>query len=167
MSDEDIRGFTVLQDFYSKRAVAHASFFVASIFGLFTVLSFIERVLPSVVTVNQIFLLPLKSVGYLLLYIIYWLIWLFGLYSLYNFGLYSTKSQHAEVKLAEKQDALIRGEIKNDTKFPKNYLAFKDQDQEHKSLSWLKRNNLAIFVLFYLLFGLLPFIALFALRIVF
>jgi len=85
LSDEER---SALLDFHSDRAVAHASFFVASIFGLFAVLSIAENSPEN----RTLWTLP------------YWALFLIGFYSFANFSLYAV--------FAHKIECEIRGDVK-------------------------------------------------------
>jgi len=69
-------------DFYSDRAVAHASFFLASFFGLFTVLSIGEK---------EIFEWAFP----------YWILFSVGLYTLIRFAYYATFAHLIMVRMRE------------------------------------------------------------------
>jgi len=112
------RSLSVVQDFYSKRAVAHASFFVASVFGLFTVLRLIYEMNPY--PASQ-FTLSVVYIG----------VWIFGGYSFLNFSFYATianSAQKAIHRLAaqlepgseedDSEDTLINQKIKEHDEAP-------------------------------------------------
>jgi hypothetical protein len=89
------RQLTVAENFYSSRTVAHASFFVASIFGSFTILALMKR----------------EFVSSVLLSIIYWLVFLFGVFSFLNFSRYAIRAQIAEGKTANEAETFIKQEL--------------------------------------------------------
>jgi len=74
-----------LLDFYSDRAVAHASFFVASIFGLVTLLTIIQQLNMHLTWVS----IPLSWYSILLFFAFSYL----GYYTLGRFGFYADMSQ--------------------------------------------------------------------------
>ena len=69
---------SVMADFYSDRAVAHASFFLASFFGLFSILALAQSNQDSL---KWIWAIP------------YWLLFLGSLYTFTNFSLYATYAE--------------------------------------------------------------------------
>ena len=83
-NEKDIGKITAMVDFYSDRAVAHASFFLASLFGLFSVLSLAQNQH----TLKCVWAIP------------YWLLFLGSLYTFVNFSFYATYAQ----KITEEAD---------------------------------------------------------------
>jgi len=83
--ERETQSLAAVLDFYSDKSDAHASFFLASLFGLFTVLSITQGFRG-------------EPVRYLLL-IPYWLLFFGGLYSLLNFGLYATLARSIKVRI--------------------------------------------------------------------
>jgi len=75
-------------DFYSDRATAHASFLVASVFGLFSVLYLIEGE---------------KLITRAILSAVYWILWFGGYFSLFNFNFYAMKAHEIQRMIAQKQ----------------------------------------------------------------
>jgi len=155
MRNEDtFKSLSIVQDFFSKRAVAHASFFVASMFGLFTILSFMER------DVNRISLAWNWNLRLSLLSATYWFIWLFGFYSLGNFGYYATLAQHAEEKIAENKDNEIINESKKGLgRILKWFYDFKSGHRKEGLFGWVRKHNTIMFFLFYIVIGFFPFIS--------
>jgi phosphotransferase system glucose/maltose/N-acetylglucosamine-specific IIC component len=150
MAEED-RGFAVVQDFYSKKAVAHASFLVASMFGLFTILAFAERTLGN----------PPSYLNFFLLAITYWSIWVFGLYSMFNFSLYATMAQHAERHAAMNEDDQVKDEVKKSSnRILKPFVDFKMASANEKIKFGVRSHFDYVFLVFYVLIGILPFLAL-------
>jgi hypothetical protein len=82
------RQMEVIQNFYSTRAVAHASFFVASIFGLFTILALMESSFQKLSNYWSWIALGLLSITY-------WGVFVIGLHSFLKFGRYSIYAQIA------------------------------------------------------------------------
>jgi hypothetical protein len=95
------KSLSVMQDFYSKRAAAHASFFVASVFGLFTVLRLID---------NMYYSFWSKTV----LALVYVSLWIMGIYSFLNFSFYASIAHNAERSLQILAIKLIDPERKKD-----------------------------------------------------
>jgi hypothetical protein len=83
---ETIRNWTVIQDFNNKKANAHATIFIASLFGLFSILSLMGRLFSPISSINSSG--NYNVTVFILLSFSYWLIWAFGLYSLGNFTYY-------------------------------------------------------------------------------
>jgi len=81
--------FSAFLDFYSDRATAHASFLVAAVFGLFSVLYLIlegNTLIPEVV-----------------LSVVYWILWFAGSFSLFKFNSYAMKAHDIKKMIAQKQ----------------------------------------------------------------
>lgn len=78
-------------DFYSDRATAHASFLVAAVFGLFSVLYLIKG--ESLITK-------------VILSVIYWILWSGGYFSLFNFNHYAMKAHDIKRMISQKQPLL-------------------------------------------------------------
>jgi len=76
MTENKISELSALLEFYSNRATAHASYFVAFVFGLFTIFGLAQNVAN--IYEQRITLLILS-----------WVVWLSGYYCLLNFGFYS------------------------------------------------------------------------------
>jgi len=93
-NDKDIEKVVAMVSFYSARAEAHASFFLASFFGLFVVLS-----LAQTHPIHQ----WISMWG-----IPYWLLFLGSLYVFANFSLYATYAQ----KIAERAHLYEVQEVK-------------------------------------------------------
>lgn len=72
---------SALLDFYSDRAVAHASFLVATVFGLFAILQLVSKGFSDFV------------------FIMYWSVFMAGLYCLLNFGYYAGLAETTKNKL--------------------------------------------------------------------
>jgi len=139
VSDEERNGYAVVQDFYSKRAVAHASFFVASVFGSFTILTFMERCYERLSSNGIASIMTL-----VLLSLTYWAIGGLGFYSFMNFSNYSNLAQHAEQKGAGKVDKEIRDEARKIQGKATGWFA------DIKSSKQFARHNLLMFLLAYL-----------------
>lgn len=95
------RQVEIVQNFYSTRAVAHASFFVASIFGLFTVLALMDSSF-----------LELSSnwsswAALVLLSFTYWGVFAVGWHSFMKFSQYSIYAEYAESLTAQKANELV------------------------------------------------------------
>jgi len=75
-------------DFYSDRATAHASFLVASVFGLFSVLYLIEGG---------------DLITKVILSFVYGILWFGGYFSLFNFNFYAMKADDIKRMIAQKQ----------------------------------------------------------------
>ncbi len=82
MTGDKISSLSAILDFYSDRAIAHASFFLASFFGLFTVLQIQQN----------------PTLGWAILY---WILFLAGLYTLNRFGYYASFAQKLMEKLVD------------------------------------------------------------------
>jgi hypothetical protein len=132
---------TSIVDFYSNRAIAHASFLIASIFGLFSVLSFIE-----------------VSSGYPLiaLSVTYWLLWLLGLYSFGNFSFYASIAEVAKERIAARQP-LVEIDARDNARKRQPILLRKFFAL--KRAGFLGEAKTPIILLLYMLVGLLPFLA--------
>ncbi len=78
MTDKDTEKILALVDFYSDRAVAHASFFLALLIGLFSVLALAQS--------NQDNLRWIWAIPY-------WLLFLGSLYTFANFSLYASYAE--------------------------------------------------------------------------
>lgn len=145
--------YEVIQDFDNKRANAHASLFVASMFGLFTLLALMARIL------NRS--MPYFVIVLGLLFVSYVFVFVFGLYSLLNFFIYATVSEAAEEKIVEgKERELVeaidwRGVEKI---FVGLKVASKEPEKDTRRKGFL-RNKGTIFAFIYALIGWLPFIA--------
>lgn len=75
--DRDVTSLAALLDFYSDRAIAHASFYLASLFGLFTVLQIAQFDYGS----QCYWVVP------------YWVLFFVGFYTLARFNWYATTAQ--------------------------------------------------------------------------
>jgi hypothetical protein len=156
--------FKIIQDFDNKRANAFASLFIASMFGLFGLLGVMVRIhdSPSFFNGSAIYFL-LSS---------YILVWIFGLYSLLNFFFYATVAQLAETQITgETRNNLIRNVIDEWAWIPRTFANFKVQIKkavasEGKKVAgpskfiWFRVHKETIFVVLYILIGLLPLFAL-------
>jgi len=165
MRNEDtFKSLSIVQDFFSKRAVAHASFFVASIFGLFTILSFMEKSISRIPLSEVIWQLAWdwNFARLILLSSTYWFIWLFGLYSFANFNFYATLAQHAEEKIAENKDNEIINESKKGLGgILKWFYDFKSGLLQKGLSGWIRNHEtILLSTLYFLLIGLFPFISL-------
>jgi hypothetical protein len=161
-----------MQDFFNKRGNAHASFFVASMFGLFNLLAlmgrFVDRSLFSVGNLGVIISLLLS----------YGFVWFFGLYSLLNFFFYATVAQIAERKIVGEMESELIDEVRKSwTLIPRRFASVKEQTKntsaqtsENKSeqaseqtfevkVKWLGRNKETLFVIAYVAIGLLSLVA--------
>jgi hypothetical protein len=152
--------YEVIQDFYNKRANAHASLFVASMFGLFSLLALMGRI------VDRYSFAGSNLTVLILLSISYGLVWLFGLYSSLNFFFHATIAQHAEKKIVQDKDRRIIDKAKAKWKWiPKTFADFKgpktSNTSEEEESRWFNNNKENAFVFFYFLIGLLPLIAFF------
>jgi hypothetical protein len=165
MEDEiTLKRLSTVQDFFSKRAVAHASFFVASIFGLFTILSLMEKFVNRMPFYGIIWQLAWdwNFARFLLLSSSYWFIWLFGLYSFANFGYYATLAQRTEEKIAEGKEIEIIDETKK--KLGRRlswFYGFKSGLSQRGLSGWIRSHGtILLSILYFLLIGLFPFISL-------
>lgn len=151
--EKRIRNLTVIQDFNNKKANAHATIFVASMFALFTVLSLAQRIVTKVssnCSIPNFTVLWLSIVSYLL-------IWVFGLYSMLNFTYYSTVSQRAEEKIVGDMERQLISSYKKGWKGVfKLFASFKVPDGDQ---GFIRRNNEWMSIIIYSTIGLLPFIA--------
>jgi len=126
-------------DFNSTRAVAHASFFVASVFGLFTILASMER---------------FSLMGKIFLSFTYWFIWLFGLYSFLNFSRYSIHAQQAKNRIVGEIEGLMNplGKDKGQEKIIRWF-------ENKRTSSWVHDHDLILFMVLYIAVGTITFIA--------
>lgn len=145
--------YEVIQDFDNKRANAHASLFVASMFGLFTLLALMARILdrtsPNYVAIFVLFVIS------------YGLIFLFGLYSLLNFFFYATVSQAAEEKIIEGKERQLVNSIPwagVEKVFVGMKMASEEPEKDTNRKRFLRTKG-TFFVVLYVLIGLLPLIA--------
>ncbi len=156
-NDSEYTALASLLDFYSDRAVAHASFLIAIIFGLFTILSLVN--------------IKFRWESLLLLFTTYWGLWGFGLYCLYNFRYYALFSEQVIQKIFEEKSLCeLRDEIEKKTKekWGKRLQFFFDFKagvvKGRDTLSWWRRQKMKIFFLLYSLMAALPCIAIFFIR---
>jgi hypothetical protein len=169
-------GYSVIQDFDNKRANAHASLFVASMFGSFAILSLMDRLLNPIDR-SKVF----SSSNYVifgLLFSGYVLVGLFGAYSLLNFFFYATTSQHAERKIIGGKEKEVVEETKKGLKGilkwfadfkvhpsiepePKEKASEKETSFIDRSIDRIKGRNQDIFVALYVLIISLPMLAFF------
>ena len=160
-----------IQDFYSKRTVAHASFFLSSLFGLFSLLS-----LMTIVKVQGSTFLRTEGILILLL-VPYGIVWFFGLYSLFNFRYYAAIAEASQVKMVGNEAGTLIGEalIKKEAeemKKHKRVLRFfhrlmkslyeskagLPEVEKNNRIYQLNRHKMKIFLLFYIILGLLPLV---------
>lgn len=136
----------IIEDFYSTRAVAHASFFVASVFGLFTILTLMEVLLEKLNSNGSEANFTIISLS-----LVYWGAFGFGLYSFMNFGHYSNLAKTAIWKTAREADALIKQSDIHKRVFGKqrNFSSLK---------SWLAEHNNILFLGAYCIGSLLVFV---------
>jgi len=161
----------VIQDFYSQRAIAHAGFLVVSMFGLFTLLALLRNGVDkgsfsSIVWSWDLlwsWIYAWNSRLLVALSISYWLVWLYGLYSYLSFSFYASVAQLAlekttkyDSKLIDKAKNRHNGIIKWFFDFKKGKHAKEPPDLKYK----IRDKTLTIFLIVYLLIGLLPFLAL-------
>ncbi len=134
------RQLTVLQDFYSKRAVAHASFFIASVFGLFAVLALMERYSEKIRSDSSV------TAVLALLSLVYLSVGALGVYSFMNFTNYSNRAQKAVGRTAKKADESIRELKTPKTSQDKLLMTFENM----KSCKWFKDHNMFLFLSAYI-----------------
>jgi hypothetical protein len=147
MQMENVSEYDVLcsvVDFHSNRAVAHASFLIASIFGLFTVLPLIE------------ILVGKSPIAFVFLSIAYWLLWVFGLYSFGNFSYFASIAEVAKEKITAYQP-IIESKIRSEAKNRQWKLLGRFFDLKRAGL--LGKKKIPLILLLYVLVGLLPFLA--------
>jgi hypothetical protein len=137
------RQLAIVEDVYSTRAVAHASFFVASLFGLFTILALIlmER---------------LSITSSVLLSITYWLVWSFGLFSFLNFSRYATRANRAIEKTASEATKLVSKQIENATCLQDKIVRWFEGLRSDK---WLRNRDKTLFIIAYIAIGLFGYVA--------
>lgn len=156
MSDSERINLTVVQDFNNKKANAHATIFVASMFALFTVLSLAQRIVTKVSSNCSIWnytILGLSIASYIL-------IWVFGLYSIGNFTYYSTLSQIAENQIVGDMDRELIRKHKNDWSIVVRVFAnFKLNEDQGRIRKYVRSHNEWASIIIYSVIGLLPFIA--------
>lgn len=133
------RQLGIEEDFYSARAVAHASFFVASVFGLFTILAFMETS---------------SMVSKALLSVTYWVVWGFGLYSFLNFSRYAVHAQQAESRTTRQVKPLIypNETAKGQEKIIRGF-------ERLRRCEWVSRHDIYLFLGIYFAVGVLVFVA--------
>lgn len=130
---------TGLLDFYSDRATAHASFVVAGVFGIYSVL------------------FAGKSLDPMVLCLVYAALVIFDIYSFLNFGYYATLADIVKVKLANGHFQKYERELTKELKARSRYLYwFKMSRRGMKG-----KPKLLIFFLLWILAVLLPFIVLY------
>ena len=156
MSEKD--PYLVIQDFDNKRANAHATLFVASMFGSFTLLSLTDRLVDL-----KVFSFSNCAIFGLLL-LSYVLVGLFGAYSLLNFFLYATTSQIAEREIIrDKEREMVIEAKKGFGIILKWFVDFKTPDPKEKASekgdSLLRRRKGEILVFLYFLIVSLPMLA--------
>jgi hypothetical protein len=134
------RQLTVAEDFYSSRTVAHASFFVASIFGSFTILALMER----------------EFVSLVLLSIIYWFVFLFGVFSFLNFSRYAIRAQIAERKIANEAETFIKQELEKSTTRQDKLIRQFDRRRASPKIANIDKY---LFLIVYFAVGLIAFVA--------
>ena len=78
-NESAISALTAVLDFFSDRATAHASFFLAFLFGLFSILSIVAD--QQGTSIRTEWLIP------------YWILFAMGLYELIRFNYYATYAQ--------------------------------------------------------------------------
>jgi len=135
LSETDYQALSALLDFHSDRAVAHASFLVACVFGLFTVLSLIKG--------NALALDIVYSVAY-------WVLWSGGLYSLVNFGKFAAEADRIK-RFIEKRSSVLGIMDKEIQTLEKSLI---ESIFYHFKL-WKHRPKL-MSILYFLFIGLLP-----------
>ncbi len=146
MTPEERDSYRVIQDFYSKRAIAHASFLVASIFGLFTILSILRGMMNEPWNLARTFLV-----------VSYWGVWAFGAYSFLNFGYYASLSHDALLKIARDQnDSLIKDSTAKH-QIPVKWFFELKAGREHAG--WVRRHNVMIVSFLYIVLGIFLFFA--------
>lgn len=140
------RQLGIVQDFYSKRAVAHAGFVVTSMFGLFSMLQLMKSS---------------SFERFMVLGIVYWLIWVFGLYSFGSFGYYASVAHYALREITDYDIGLIDKAKKTHNRAVRWFLDYKKGQAtgDEKGLKYRLRNwALLSFIIVYLLIGLIPFL---------
>jgi len=150
--DVEREKLATIQDFYSKRTVAHASFFVSSLFGLFTLLSLMLTVKARGST-----LVPLETILVLLL-VPYGIVWFFGLYSLFNFDYYASLAEHAETKIASDKMSELALDIIDKRKGIMKRLFRMKAGFSDAPLKRFRVHKIAIFLTLYAVLGLLPLV---------
>lgn len=145
------RNFGIIQDFNNKKANSHATIFVASMFGLFTILSLAQRI-------SKLFSNPIYDYTILGFSVAsYVLIWFFGLYELLNFFYYSTTAFLAEDRLVVGLETELATVYRKEGKgLPKRFALFKVPE---KPQGFVRKNNEQISIVVYIAIGLLPLIA--------
>lgn len=143
LTNSDYEALSSLLDFYSDRAVAHASFLVACVFGLFTILSLLGG--------KELHLKFVYSIAY-------WMLWLGGFYSLLNFRLFATEAQKIAGFIENGKISLLNrlNEKKETKRRPNRISVF-----INKRFRWfkeLKHKFTVITVSYFLLIGLFPYV---------
>lgn len=143
MDNSDYAALSALLDFYSDRATAHASLFVACVFGLFTILAILEK-------------------NIIILSLAYWFLFGSGLYELLNFGQYAKDADVIKRYIEIPKEKLVNDIKKQVDK--ESFGASKSIKREYQSLKEFvyRRIGLLGMILLYSVFvGLLPFLAVF------
>lgn len=123
---EELVILTGLLDFYSDRATAHASFVVATTFGIYAVLFGGRNILPQ----------WLFAIVYLALVLI-------GAYSFFNFGVYATLAEIVREKLMGEHCEEYEKEMKSELKHRyRLYYKFREFKMRH-----LYRSRKVLFLL--------------------
>jgi hypothetical protein len=135
------RQLAIVEDFYSTRAVAHASFFVASVFGLFAILELMER--------------RFSMTSLALLSLAYWIVWAFGLFSFLNFCRNALRANYAERMIASQAEGLINQQIRDATGQEKLVRGF----DRLRSVKWITNHDKYLFLVVYSGVGVIAFIA--------
>ncbi|MDH5451128.1 MAG: hypothetical protein OEX77_09600 [Candidatus Bathyarchaeota archaeon] len=136
LNSTDYEALSALLDFHSDRAVAHASFLVACIFGLFTVLSLING----------------ENLSIDLIYsVVYYILLFGGLYALFNFNLYATKAVDVKSVIEKHKTLLMEQIIWRKPKAMKLHNAIRDRIEGHKVI--------LMGTLYFVFIGLLPWVS--------
>ena len=98
---EEIAAESTLLDFYSDRAVAQASFLLAAMFGLVTLLAIVQEM------IRQTLMVPSQRLSWLIYVSLFpfWVLAYLGYHTLRRFGSYATAASDLEIPLRDRSFA--------------------------------------------------------------
>lgn len=154
--DVDYTIYCAIIQFHSDRAIANASFLIASVFGLFVILA----LMPS----SPADLLSIKGLS---LAVTYGFLWGFGLYSLLNFGYYADNAQVAVDKIKLRNGINLEKTILDEAYkrtsskwFHRFKRGGKEDLKKNRIIAFLRSvKSLLLFPSYIVVIGLLPFVA--------
>lgn len=137
LDEKEIARLSAICDFHSDRAEAHASFFLAFLFGLFAILAIVASTD-----------LPYE----ILLALPYGILFVGGLWSFANFSLYATYAEGIEKKLETEWISDIMKSKRKENPFLELFHRIKSRVYRHKLIHIL-------IVIVYFVVGLVSFVA--------